>query len=252
MDSAWAYGIVPKSEPGVEALSEWLSGALRRHKGTRWGIWGGFVGGSSGVAGGVTGAIVGASGGHINGLLVAVPWLIWMTFVASMSLWLKRSLQSSANAELWGRDSTRTITMLVNARSRGRLKAAVGDAYAEQLNEGAKLALRCRGLLDSPALAATGDGSVWSRTAERVRNSMNGAMVRLMVLATNHADEHELAATVADMRAIVDELAESERRHRGLATDRSGRSAELRSTLEELRELTRAEQEALNELRARG
>src|SRR5579871_5932058 len=179
MDSSWAYGIVPKSEPGLEALSEWLSGALRRHKGTRWGIWAGCVGGSSGFAGGSTGAILGASGGHAPPWVYSIPWAIWLVFAGIMTGWLVRALRSDRNAELYGRESSRTITMLANARSRGKLRAALGEEYANHLNEAAKLALRGRGILDSPSLRAYGDSGVWSRASERARNALDAGMLRL-------------------------------------------------------------------------
>ena len=249
MDSAWAYGIAPKTEPGLEVFSEWLSGALRRHKGTRIGIWAGCVGGTSGVAGGATGAIAGASGGHVQAWVYAIPWAVWLMFAGIMTLWLVRTLRSDENAELWSRDSSRTMTMLANARARGKLRSAVGEENADHLNEGAKLALRCRGLLDSPALRFAADSGPWARAAENVRNSMDAGMIRLLVLATKHGEKADMLETISEMRAVVDELAESERRHSTTLASGSRKSDSLRSTLQELKELSRAEEEALSELR---
>ena len=249
MDSAWAYGIVPKSEPGLEVFSEWLSGAMRRHRGSRWGIWAGCVGGSSGIAGGITGAIAGASAGHAPFWNYALPWTVWLAFATAMTFWLIRTLRSDENAELWGPDSTRTMTMLANARARGKLRSAVGDEYATLLNDGAKLALRCRGLLDSPAMRFAGDSGAWARATERVRNSMDAGMIRLLVLATSHGDEGEMRETIDEMKAIVAELVESERRHSAMMSSKSGKSDNLRSTLQELKELSKAEEEVMAELR---
>ncbi|MHB8637721.1 MAG: hypothetical protein ACYC96_14735 [Fimbriimonadaceae bacterium] len=249
MDSAWAYGIVPKTEPGLESLSEWLSGAMRRHKGTRWGIWGGFVGGSSGIAGGMTGAIAGVSRGHAPAWEFMIPWALWLAFAAAMTLWLVRAWRSDENVELRGRESTRVITMLANARARGKMRSAVGEEVADHLNEGAKLALRCRGLLESPAMRFAADSGAWSRAAERVRNAMDAGMIRLLVLATNHGDPTDMLETIAEMKAIVDELADSERRHAAVMATKAGNSDSLRSTLQELRDLSKAEDEAMSELR---
>jgi hypothetical protein len=249
MDSAWAYGIAPKTEPGLEVFSEWLSGAMRRHKGTRWGIWGSCVGGSSGIAGGATGAIAGASQGHAALWMYAIPWAIWLVWAGLVSLWLVRTLRSDESAELYGRESTRTMTMLANARARGKLRSAVGDEYAEHLNEGAKLALRCRGLLDSPAMRFASDSSAWSRAAENTRNAMDAGMIRLLILATNHGDQSDMVETISEMRAVVEELAESERRHSAMMSSKTGKSDGLRSTLQELKELSKAEEEALSEMR---
>jgi hypothetical protein len=181
--------------------------------------------------------------------MFAIPWLVWLAFAGSMTFWLIRALRGDENAELWGRDSSRTMTMLANARARGKLRSAVGAEYADHLNEGAKLALRCRGLLDSPAMRFAGDSGAWARASDRVRNAMDGGMIRLLVLATSHGEEAEMVVTIAEMKALVDELAESERRHAALMSSKTGKSDGLRSTLQELKELSKAEEEALSELR---
>lgn len=252
MDSAWVYGIAPRSEPGLEAFSEWLSSAMRRHKGTRWGIFAGTVGGSSGVAGGATGAIAGATQGHAFWLAYAVPWALWLVLAAYMTSWLIRSLRSEANAELKGRESSRVITMVANARARGRLKAELGAACAEQLNAGAALALRCRALLDSPELHFAGDVGAWANAAERARNAMDAGMLRLITLAVNHGAESEMQETVGDMRAIADELIGFQQRHVEMMRAGTDRPDDLRGTLQHLRDLSQAEEAALDELRAGG
>ena len=139
--------------------------------------------------------------------------------------------------------------MLSNARARGKLRAALGERTANQLNEGAKLSLRCRGLLDSPLMRSGSGTATWSRVAEQARNAMDAGMIRLMVLATQHGEESEMTETIAEMRAVVEELAAAEKRNAAAFANSGGKTDALRSTLQELKELSRAEEEAMSELR---
>lgn len=249
MDSSWAYGFGPRSESGLEALSEWLSSAMRRHKGTRWGVWGGLVGGTSGIAGGATGALAGT---HAPVWEFFLPWTVWLAWSCAVTIWLVRSLRSEEDAELSGRETSRVITMLANARARGKLRSSIGDDYATHLNEGARLALRCRHLLDTPSMRLAMETGTWARAAENARNAVDAGMIRLLVLATRHGDETEIRETLDQMGQLADELAEVERRHSAIFVAQGAKTDSLRNSLAELKELSQAEEEAVSELRLGG
>ena len=245
--SEWGYSrLSARTEPGLESLSEWLDGAVRRSRGTRWGIWGGIVGGSSGFAGGSTGALAGV---HASWELFLIPWGLWLAGAAVATIWLVRGLRADDAADLSAREPSRILGRLWHARFHGRLRTAIGAEGANHLNEGAKLALRCRTTLDSPAWRLAAGTAVWSRAADNTRAAMDAGMARLLLLTTQHGEEVEILETLGEMRAVVAEVAEAERRHALAFGAQSAKPDALRSTLEELRELSKAEEDALAELR---
>jgi hypothetical protein len=111
------------------------------------------------------------------------------------------------------------------------------------LNRAAARTLEARSALDSPAWASATGPRAQAREATRI--SVDEAMYQIVSLAMANPKSPEVGRLIDDLAQVTDELTASRRRLETVAGQAGEGSLGLRAALEQLREISRAEDEVL-------
>jgi hypothetical protein len=123
----------------------------------------------------------------------------------------------------------------------GYSPTVISPEAAVVLNEAARYTLEASSALNSPAWQnATGPRA---RARDDARASVDDAMSRIVVLATSTGNSPEVTRLVSDLKEVTAELVSTNRRLEESAGQARDGSLGLRATLEQLKEISRAEEE---------
>lgn len=240
-----------KTEPDLRSLYEWLDTEFHRHApGQEWGIWGGITGAVFGLAGGSMGMLGGLF--HIdletNPGLTVLPMVFAALVSCTAAVFTARtSRQRNAGRSEMRRtlnEARHFLWRLVAARRHGMVKEFLGESCALALNEGASHVLRCHRALRSVAWGSAEEQTEYSAIRNRVNNSMDLAMAKLVshIGRGAEANDHDIRLLLDDMKATADEAIRTSTR---LESEVGGLtpSTGLRAALSEMRLLNQTQDE---------
>lgn len=227
-----------KTEPGLEALVEWLDLHYRHSPTQAWGFWGGLVGGSAGLACGVM-AIV-SNMRESRQFVILFPFLAWLLFSLGMTFWVIKRNRSN---KVWSTASKGIMFRLSQARWQGNLRQTLGEERAKTLNDGAAIYLQTLSTLQSPHWNVATGLPVWSKMKMKATHAMDSAMGHLVLQIASHGNIETCANTISDMVALRDEVLDASNRLANSCGLNSTSTDTLRETLRELKELRIADEE---------
>lgn len=229
-----------RPEQGLDPLVEWIDSVHSQSPNQKWGLWGGIVGGAGGIMGMSMGVMAGTPAQYSPAFFV--PVALWALVTAGMTFWVLKKVRHAEGA--WAQESRGMMTRVLVARWQGHLRSTLGEEGAQIMNEAAKLLLKCRSTLNSPAWKVAADGEIWGKMGDRVLKSMESAMARLLIQVTSGSLE-ETGPIVADMQAMTEEVSKAAARHSQITGLQTGGADGLRQALADMRELAQADEEVM-------
>lgn len=201
------------------------------------------------MCGGLTGAYLGIALGalQMSAAMLAfwIPLLAIFLFGGGFTYWTAKQVSKDQTA--WSREARGLMMRLLVARWHGSLKETLGEEGAKTMNEAAGVLLHCQAVLDSPAWKAAAGAELWSKAREKSLRGMDSAMARLLMLTVSGASEQERTAILEDMRAMDEEVGKAAQRHSSVSGIPLEGNDSLRQALSELKELSSADEEFLEE-----
>lgn len=201
------------------------------------------------MCGGFAGAWLGIALGALNyspaSLAFWIPLVILALIAGGMTYSVLKQVAKDQTA--WSRESRGLMMRLVVARWHGSLRETLGEEGAKTMNEAATILLHCQATLDTPAWKAAAGSELWSSAREKSLRAMDSAMARLLMLTVSGASNQERAAILEDMRAMDEEVGKAAQRHSTVSGIPLDGSDSLRQALSELKELSSADEEFLEE-----
>lgn len=226
-------------------MVEWIDRMQKRSPNQRWGVWGGVIGMCGGLAGAWLGVALGALNYSPNSLAFWIPLMVIGIIAGGMTYSTLKQVAKDQTA--WSRESRGLMMRLIVARWHGSLKETLGEEGAKTLNDAAAILLHCQATLDTPAWKAVAGSELWNTAREKSLRAMDSAMARLVMLVLSGAQASEAGAILADMRAMNEEVAKAAQRHSTVAGIPLEGSEGLRQALADLRELSSADEEYLED-----
>jgi hypothetical protein len=229
------------------ALCVWIDRQMqKRTADQRWGIFGAVCGTTAGILGAISGNAT-----RIFGFVFDLPIVmsLWLAYLLGLAIYaheiMHRNRADARQDEArYGPYWNTTRQNLLIARVRGQLVARFGVDGAQLLDRASASALRVEAAFDSEAWRSSQD-SVFAVAKTNARQNLDAAMARLILLIDQHGVTPAAVEIAHDIEALAAEVE---------ATAHSGSldpSAEcgLRETLNEMRAIRAATEEARASLR---
>lgn len=238
---------MPVNEPDLRSLIAWID-----QKANYYGDWrGGVMGAILGASGGVMGGLIGILAGGANLDPSSHPWVVvgpllgWGVISAVTLRWYfkNRNERQKLAAKTYA-ESRGYFHKLLWARYAGNIKGFLGEDRAIKLNEAAMQWHRCKSALDSTGWEAVESDSVYADTKRKIQSAMDIGMAQLLLLfgSGTAANDAEVLEIVEVMTQSAEEAARTAEKL-SLAKGDHGAASELRSALEQVRQLNAAHEE---------